>query len=165
MHPTTPPTTPSRRPPRSPAAKHALLIEDIEDDEETLVEDFGVEGAAAEEVLRYDPDNDEEEADDEEEDGDEDGDEGEPDLEGHSDEELDLDDDKAFEKLRKRVRLEATRQSEATCRVGGIKTQLAMIRAWEVRFHASFFSVSSELMKKYRNLLKCHRRRKKSATT
>jgi hypothetical protein len=60
-------------------------------------------------------------------------------LEGHSHEELGLDDDKAFEELRKRVRLEATQQSEANRRAGGIKTQRAMVRAWEVRFYASTF--------------------------
>ena len=94
---------------------------------------MGVEGAAAEEILGYDPDNDEE---DEEEDEDSDGDGDEPALEGHSDEEPDLDDDTAFEELRKRVRVEATQRSEATRRAGGIKTQRAMIRAWEVYFHA-----------------------------
>ena len=145
----TPTTTPSRRlvrPPRSPAAKHTSLIEDIESDsdEENLVEDFGVEGAVAEEVLGYDPDNDEEDEDedgddkdgDDEDGDDEDGDEDEPALEGHSDEEPDLDDDTAFEELWKRIWVEATQRSEATHRAAGIKTQHTMIRAWEVCFHS-----------------------------
>ena len=118
------PTTTLSQPPRS---KHASLIEDIESDEETLIEEFGIDGAAAEEVLGYDPDNDEEEVDEEEEDEDQD------------DEDEGDEDDKAFEELRKRVRLEATQQSEANRRTGGIKTQRAMVRAWEVRFYSSFF--------------------------
>jgi hypothetical protein len=126
-NPTTPTTTPGRQPPRSPAAKRASLIEDIESDEETLVEEFGVEGAAAEEVLGYDPDNDEE---------DEDGEELEDDNDElkDDDEEFDEDANTAFEELRKRVRVEATQHAEANRRAGGIKTQRAMVRAWEVCF-------------------------------
>ena len=150
------PTTTLSQPPRS---KCASLIEDIESDEETLVEEFGIDGAAAEEVLGYDPDNDEEEADDEE-DEDQDDEDGDQDDEDEGNE-----DDKAFEELRKRVRLEATQQSEANRRAGGIKTQRAMVRAWEVRFHFSFCLNPSELMKMLRNLSKLHWRRRKSATT
>jgi hypothetical protein len=138
---------------RRPRSKCASLIEDIESDEETLVEEFGIDGAAAEEVLGYDPDNDEEEADEEEEEEDQD------------DEDEGDEDDKAFEELRKRVRLEATQQSEANRRAGGIKTQRAMVRAWEVRFHFSFCLDPSELMKMLRNLSKSHWRRRKSVTT
>ena len=125
-----------------------------------------MEGAAAEEVLGYDPDNDEEDEEENEEgDGDEgDGDEDEQEQGGHSDEEVDLDGDKEFEELRRRVRIEATQQSEATRRVGGIKTQRAMIRAWEVCFHTFTFRNSRKLMKKHRNLLKLPWRRRKSAT-
>ena len=150
------PTTTLSQPPRS---KRASLIEDIESDEETLVEEFGIDGAAAEVVLGYDPDNDEEEA-DEEEDEDQDDENGDQDDEDEGNE-----DDKAFEELRKRVRLEATQQSEANRRAGGIKTQRAMVRAWEVRFHFSFCLNPSELMKMLRNLSKSHWRRRKSATT
>jgi hypothetical protein len=147
------PTTTLSQPPRS---KRASLIEDIESDEETLVEEFGIDGAAAEEVLGYDPDNDEEEAEEEEEEDEDQNDEDEGD-----------EDDKAFEELRKRVRLEATQQSEANRRAGGIKTQRAMVRAWEVRFYFLFFLKKnpSELMKILRNLSKSHWRRRKSVTT
>ena len=108
------PTTTLSQPPRS---KHASLIEDIESDKETLVEEFGIDGAVAEEVLGYDLDNDEEEAEEGEEDEDQnDKDEGD-------------EDDKAFEELRKHVQLEATQQSEANRRAGGIKMQCAMVRA------------------------------------
>ena len=108
------PTTTLSQPPRS---KRASLIEDIESNEETLVEGFRIDGAAAEEVLVYDLDNDEEEAEEEEEDKDQ------------NDEDEGDEDDKAFEELRKHVQLEATQQSEANCRAGGIKMQCAMVHA------------------------------------
>lgn len=116
------PTTTLSQPPRS---KCASLIEDIENDEETLVEEFGIDGAAAEEVLGYNLDNDEEEAEEDEDQNDED--------EGNED-------NKAFEELQKRVWLEATQQSEANRRAGGIKMQRAMVHTWEVQFYFLFKS-------------------------
>ena len=133
------PTTTLSQPPRS---KCTSLIEDIESDEETLVEEFGIDGAAAEEVLGYDPDNDEEEAEEEDDEDQNNKDEGD-------------EDDKAFEEL------------GIKSHAGGIKMQCAMVRAWEVRFYFLFFKKKnpSKLMKMLRNLSKLHWRRRKSMTT
>ena len=76
----------------------------LEDDEEQLVQEFGVPGAFAEEILGYD-----EEVDD-----------------------LDLEVDEDYETFQTRVRVAATKRAEANRRPGGLKTQQAMQKMVQV---------------------------------
>ena len=109
------PTTSARR--VTTNLSHALdTLVANQDDEETLVNHYAVEGAAAEEVLGYDED-------DEEEEGDitrdyMDGGDGYPDFD--------------FKAFQRQVRVDETRRAEGNRRAGGIKTQRAMVKAWEV---------------------------------
>ena len=84
-----------------------------QDDEKSLVNQYAVEGAAAEEVLGYD-------GDDEEEEGDAagDGGDGGPDFD--------------FKAVQRQVRVDETRRAEGNRCAKGIKTQHAMVKAWEV---------------------------------
>ncbi|KAF8816577.1 hypothetical protein BYT27DRAFT_7229903 [Phlegmacium glaucopus] len=89
------------------------------DDEETLLNQYDVDGAA-EEILGYD-DDDEEEEEEEYYDRREDDDEG-----GKL-----LDEDSEFKAFQRRVRIDETQRAEGNRRAGGIKTQRAMVKAWE----------------------------------
>jgi hypothetical protein len=89
-----------------------------EDDEETLINQYNVDGAAADEILGYDDDEDEEYNGDME---------GNDDTEGKCPE-----DSAAFQAFQRQVRVAETRRAEGNRRAGGIKTQRAMVKAWEV---------------------------------
>ena len=105
---------------------HSLVAN--EDDEEALVNQYAIEGAAAEEVLGYDEDDEEEEGDVA---GDyRDGGDGGPDFD--------------FKAFQRQVRVDETRRAEGNRRAGGVKTQRAMVKAWEV----------GELTVNYLNMLK-----------
>lgn len=96
---------------RSPCRANTLLT----DDEVSLVNEFGFEGARAEELLAYDDDDDL----DEEWSG------CQPDnvaLASHSMDYNEI-----------QVRVDATNRAQANRRPGGLRTQIAMVRAWEVR--------------------------------
>ena len=97
------------------------------DDEEALIDQFNIEGAAAEEVLGYDEDDDEEY----------DGSNGD-----NGDDSEFLDGDLGFKAFQRQVRVEETRRAEGNRRAGGIKTQRAMVKAWEVsRFDCRFITI------------------------
>lgn len=94
---------------------HASDLVVNEDDEEALVNQYGVEGAAAEEVLGYDEDEEDEEGD-------------VTDCRDGGDGGSDFD----FKAFQRQVRVDETRRAEGNRRAGGIKTQRAMVKAWEV---------------------------------
>jgi hypothetical protein len=81
-----------------------------EDDEETLIGRYGVDGAAAEEILGYDEDDDEE----------------------YLGEDDNQDGDLEFKAFQRQVRINETQRAEGNRGAGGIKTQHAMVKAWEV---------------------------------
>ncbi|KAF9555338.1 hypothetical protein CPC08DRAFT_753114 [Agrocybe pediades] len=81
----------------------------------------GVPGAAAEEVLGYDSDEEEEEAQDTAMDG----------AESDDDEAVDLSSPRKFDNFRKQVRVEEAKRAEGNRRKGGIKTQKSVVKAWE----------------------------------
>jgi hypothetical protein len=91
----------------------------LEDDEETLINQYNVDGAAADEILGYDDDEDEEYNGDME---------GNDDTEGQCPNE----DSAVFQAFQRQVRVAETRRAEGNRRAGGIKTQRAMVKAWEV---------------------------------
>ena len=96
-----------------------LDINEPEDDEETLINQYSIDGAAADEILGYDDDEDEEyNGDVGPGDDDEDGKLPNGDLE--------------FKAFQRQVRIDETRRAEGNRRAGGIKTQRAMVKAWEV---------------------------------
>jgi hypothetical protein len=91
---------------------------ELEDDEETLINRYNVDGAAADEILGYDDDEDEEYN---------------GDMEGNDDTEGKFPNgDLAFQAFQRQVRVDETRRAEGNRRAGGIKTQRAMVKAWEV---------------------------------
>ncbi|KAH9939892.1 hypothetical protein B0H21DRAFT_812429 [Amylocystis lapponica] len=89
---------------------------DIEDDE-TLLDQYDVEGAHAQDLLGYDQDGLDEE--DEDEDLDE-------------EDTLDLDDDDNFRKYQTTVRVDAAKRSENNRRAGGRKTQKSIVKSWNL---------------------------------
>ncbi|KAF4621817.1 hypothetical protein D9613_012165 [Agrocybe pediades] len=92
---------------------------DVDDDEARLIEQFGVEGAAAEELLGFgDDEGSESEEDDDEDSAEEDN----PDL---------LDSPGKFSAFQKKVRVEEAKRAEANRRAGGIKTQNSVEKAWK----------------------------------
>ncbi|PPQ79199.1 hypothetical protein CVT24_012739, partial [Panaeolus cyanescens] len=114
-----------------------LIIEPYAIDEGSLIAQYGVTGAAAEELLAYDDD----------EDGDSDGldiDETELFLGATSDDESENEyyieegvtttgpsAGESFTDYQKRIRVEETQRAEQNRRAGGIKTQKSMIKAWQ----------------------------------
>lgn len=100
------PALPSRR------APVATTPGEEEDDEPSLLQEYGVEGADAGDLLGYEDDSESE--DDDEEDT-------------PSDEEA------QHEAFKKSVRVKAVRRAEGNRRAGGLKTQKAMVKAWDVR--------------------------------
>ncbi|PPQ74282.1 hypothetical protein CVT24_001198 [Panaeolus cyanescens] len=120
--------------PNSSIAHDLLVIEPVAGDEASLVRQYGIPGAASDEVLGYD---DDEELDMDSEAGEVD------DLliddEIMSDEGGDLDipnqgdrqDGESFKDFQKRIRVEETKRAEQNRRAGGIKTQNAMVKAWK----------------------------------
>jgi hypothetical protein len=99
----------------NPTHPRNLVVDD--DDEETLINEYGTEGAAAEEILGYDEDDDEECYGGIRGDGDG--------ADGNFDEDL------QFKAFQRQVRVDETRRAEGNRRAGGIKTQRAMVKAWE----------------------------------
>lgn len=90
-------------------------------EEITLVQQFDVEGAAAEEILGFDDDDD---------DGDEDQDDDGEDF--IAEDECVSDSPRAFREYQASVRVAAAKRAEGNRRSGGLKTQKAMVRSWEV---------------------------------
>ncbi|TFK72415.1 hypothetical protein BDN72DRAFT_894771 [Pluteus cervinus] len=90
--------------------KNTAQAKDEDEDEDSLVETYGITGAFAEEVLGYDLEHDDKELEEDEDDDD--------------------DEESAFEQFKTQVRVSATRRAEGNRRPGGLKTQKAMVRAW-----------------------------------
>ena len=102
-------------------------------DEALLVNEFDVDGAG-EEILGYEDDGDE---------GDEDEDEDDNDSsESESTEEQRLNSPRTFRKFKHQVRADAARRAEGNRRPGGLRTQRAMVRAWEVSCFYSYVHAS-----------------------
>jgi hypothetical protein len=134
-------TTPDAHP--RPVRRLARILGQIslEDNEEiSLVNEFGVDGAYADEVLGYEGDGDDDDdnrdsgegplASDEQDEAansDEDEDEADDDDDDHG-----ADKRESFGAFQKRVRVNAAKRAEGNRRAGGLKTQRAMVRAWEV---------------------------------
>ncbi|KAH9474890.1 hypothetical protein JR316_0013358 [Psilocybe cubensis] len=107
--------------------------------DEILIQEFGIEGAAAEEVLGYDDDSDSD-PEDEFQEVLEINDE----LLAHTaledDSEFDLETQmqggpfpgESYTKFQTRIRLEETRRAENNRRAGGVKTQNAVIKDWKI---------------------------------
>lgn len=98
---------------RKTAPRPSVEAEEEEEEEEgeaALAQEFDVTDGYAEELLGYDAEQDEDE-------GDEGGDVGSGDD---------------HEEFRKQMRLDATRRAEGNRRKGGLKTQHAMKKLWEV---------------------------------
>lgn len=89
--------------------------------DETLLADLGIQQVDADELLGYSDDEDEEE---------DERDEGEEDLREQDSE--DEDSDQEFESFKRRVRVEETERAEMARRPGGVKTQKAVVRDWNV---------------------------------
>ncbi|KAJ7019288.1 hypothetical protein C8F04DRAFT_1404365 [Mycena alexandri] len=115
----TPPSSspsPVRRPSRVRAPRGTSSSEDEEEEEEVdsdaddLIKQYGVEGANAEEILGYDDEDDE--------DGSDDDDEGA----STSDEEA------AHAAFKQTTRVQAVRRAEGNRRIGGIRTQKAVVK-------------------------------------
>jgi hypothetical protein len=98
----------------------------VGDDEASLIDDFDITGAEAQELLGYD-DNDDE---DEDEDDDEDD-------EAKDEEEL------QYRTFQTSVRVDAAKRAEGNRRAGGLKTQRAMRRKWEVKSTPVFLELST----------------------
>ncbi|PPQ96189.1 LOW QUALITY PROTEIN: hypothetical protein CVT26_004824 [Gymnopilus dilepis] len=116
-----------------PRPKQARTTDGILDDEIDLIEEFGVEGAAANEILGYDDDEDLDEEredfpalDDSEDEGDAPGLENAP-RNGEK-----------FEEFRMRIRVEENKRAERNRRKGGIKTQQAVVKDWKLFLSVAF---------------------------
>lgn len=115
------------------ASVHVPVLGDSE--EARLVNEFDVPGSNAHQIFDYDDDDDDDdykEGDDDEPDGD--GDEedldsgaGDGEHEGGS-----FEGPSSFTAFQTQTRIQAAKRSEGNRRAGGIKTQKAMVRAWEV---------------------------------
>ncbi|KAH9476570.1 hypothetical protein JR316_0010486 [Psilocybe cubensis] len=126
---------------QSSSSQHASTSVSVlrDNNDEILVQEFGVEGAAAEEVLGYDDDSDSDPEDEFRE------------VLEINDELLDhtaLEDDdesdletqmqggpfpgESYTKFQTRIRLEETRRAENNRRAGGVKTQSAVIKDWKI---------------------------------
>ncbi|KAF4613240.1 hypothetical protein D9613_010772 [Agrocybe pediades] len=103
-------------------SSHEERFIDRDNEEALLVEQYGVPGAAAEEVLGYDSDEEEEE---------EAQDIAMDSAESDDDEAVDLSSPRKFDKFRKQVRVEEAKRAEGNRRKGGIKTQKSVVKAWE----------------------------------
>ncbi|KAJ7756996.1 hypothetical protein B0H16DRAFT_1314634 [Mycena metata] len=102
------PVAPLRRP-RAPANPSDVDTPAEEDDDETsLLQTYGVEGAGADEILGYDSDSDSED-----------------------EEDTPSDEEAQHEAFKKSVRVKAVRRAEGNRRAGGLKTQKAMVKAWD----------------------------------
>ncbi|GLB44253.1 hypothetical protein LshimejAT787_1601830 [Lyophyllum shimeji] len=86
-----------------------------DDDESVLIGEFGIEGANADELLGYDDDDDE----------------GEDEWDGCTPDADDEGEGEDLDAYKIRIRVDATRRAEGNRRAGGLKTQRAMVRAWE----------------------------------
>lgn len=123
-----PPTTPTQTrldagPDASPLV-HVPAFEDAGDsDEASLIRTFDVAGANAYELLGYEDDDDEEDNGYVDKDGDRDG--------VRSDED-ESSEDEGREAFRRGIRIEAVKRAEGNRRAGGLKTQKAMVKAWDV---------------------------------
>uniref|UniRef100_A0A8H8CI32 XPG-I domain-containing protein n=1 Tax=Psilocybe cubensis TaxID=181762 RepID=A0A8H8CI32_PSICU len=89
-------------------------------DDGALISHFSVEGAAADEILGYDEDNELLDEDDEF---------GE-DLDNNEDDIMDTSDD--FEQFVTQTRVDEAKRSEKNRRAGGVKTQSAVVRDWKM---------------------------------
>jgi hypothetical protein len=118
----------------------------IDDNEEaSLVNEFDVDGADAGEVLGYEGDGDDDD-DNNDDDNDGGGNDGDGDGEGHQpgdgepsdDDNEDAEDEddanrrEGFVAFQKRIRVTAAKRAEGNRRAGGLKTQRAMVKAWDV---------------------------------
>jgi hypothetical protein len=108
-----------------------------------LINEFDVDGADADEVLGYDGDGDGDggDGDDGDNDNDDEG-EGEKGETSEEDEECSGDEGsrakprEGFRAFQTRVRVDAAKRAEGNRRAGGLRTQRAMVRAWEACFHS-----------------------------
>jgi hypothetical protein len=105
----------------------------LEDEVQGLVNEYNVPGAAAEEVLGFDDDDEEEGCD-----GDRD------DLEETASDMVEVAEgsDENFDAFQMHICIKETQCAKQNRRPGGIKTQNAMVKAWEVCRY-NLFSISS----------------------
>lgn len=106
-----------------------------------LIDEFDVDGADADEVLGYDGDGDGDDggdgddSDNDDEGEAEKGDTSEEDEEHSGDEGSRAKPHEGFRAFQTRVRVDAAKRAEGNRRAGGLRTQRAMVRAWEACFH------------------------------
>jgi hypothetical protein len=107
-------------------------------DETELVQQFDVDGASAEDILGYE-DRDEDENED---------------YDDEEAEELEKDNSRvvsdlprAYKKYQASVRVEAAKRAEGNRRAGGLKTQKAMVRSWDVSKDFKFPDLIKYLLK------------------
>lgn len=105
-----PPSIPQARERTNPAE---AIVDTSYDDDTSLLHDYYVDGANAEDVLGFDDDDDGEEYGDMEED--------------------EVISDSEFTSFQRDVRMHETKRAEANRRPGGIKTQKGVVKAWQVR--------------------------------
>ena len=111
-----------------------------EESEEALIRAYDVPGAGADEILAFDDDDDDEcEAgwDDRE-----DSDTGVEGLVSESVGDAQVASRENFEEYKTQIRVQETQRAEKNRRAGGVKTQNAMVRAWEVSSCCSVYSIS-----------------------
>lgn len=89
------------------------IVDTSYDDDTSLLHDYYVDGANAEDILGFDDDDDGEEYGDMEDD--------------------EVISDSEFTSFQRDVRMHETKRAEANRRPGGIKTQRGMVKAWQVR--------------------------------
>jgi hypothetical protein len=94
--------------------------EEDEGDAEELIKQYGVEGANAEEILGYDDDDDEGEGD------------------GDDEEASTSDDEAAHTTFKQTTRVRAVRRAEGNRRIGGIRTQNAVVKDFNVSTFVSY---------------------------
>lgn len=104
-----PPSTPRAQERTNPAE---AIVNTSYDDDTSLLHDYYVDGANAEDILGFDDDDDGEEYGDTEED--------------------EVISDSEFTSFQRDVRMHETQRAEANRRPGGIKTQKGVVKAWQV---------------------------------
>jgi hypothetical protein len=123
---------------------HTLVQIALDDnDEMLLINKFNVDGADAEEVLGYDGDGGDNDEDDYNGEGPSTCNDLEETITNEEDEEDSDDEDsddegnganprQSFRAFQTRVRVDAAKRAEGNWRAGGLRTQRAMVKAWEV---------------------------------